>query len=133
VPESGILSYVPVQRSVNNKPRPESLYNLAASAAPTRLERHGNTLRVSVPDGFFDRRWEARSPRMPLHRGERIALREMTIEIVEVTPDGRPLVCDFHFARPLESTHYLWRTWRNDKLVPLALPRDGESMVLRTS
>jgi hypothetical protein len=57
----------------------------------------------------------------------------MTVEIVEVTPHGRPLVCDFHFARSLESERYLWWTWRNDKLVPLALPREGQSIVLQAS
>jgi hypothetical protein len=132
VPESGILSYVPVERSVRNQPRPQELYTLAASRLPTRVERHGNTLRMVVPDGFFDRRWEARSPRLPMYRGERIALREMTVEVVDVTADGRPRVCDFHFKRPLDSERYVWRIWRKDKLVPLSLPRDGESMTLQT-
>jgi hypothetical protein len=123
VPDSVMLSYLPVMRSFNGKPRPDKLYWLAASQAPARFERRGpNVLRVSSEVGLFDRRSEARSPDLALHKGDRVALSQMTVEIVELTPDGRPKVCDFVFAQPLDSPKYLWRTWRDGRLQPFRVP-----------
>jgi hypothetical protein len=128
VPDSAMLSYLPVMRSLNGRPRPEKLFWLAATSEATRFERRGpKLLRVSTVDGFFDRRWESRSPRLPFHTGDQVALSEMKIEIVAVTKDGRPAVCDFVFAQPLESSHYVWRIWRAGRLEAFAPPANRQT------
>jgi hypothetical protein len=81
---------------------------------------------VSSTDGFFDRRWESRSPRLPFRQGDRVQLSEMTIEVVAVTDDGRPSVCDFLFAHPLESSRYLWLIWRAGHLEAFSPPQTGK-------
>ena len=124
IPDSWMLSYLPVIRAVQGKPRPDKLYWLLASQHDARFERLGsNRLRVSSEQGFFDAHWPERNSLQPLHRGERVQLSEMMVTVLEVTPDGRPLVCDFVFSRPLESTSYLWVTWRNGRLEPFQLPQ----------
>jgi hypothetical protein len=134
VPDSVLLSYLPVMRSFNGKPRPEKLYWLAATHASARFERRGpNVLRVTSEAGFFDRRSEARSPRFPLRKGDRVALSQMTVEIVELTRDGRPEVCDFVFALPLESHSYVWRTWQDGRLQSFRVPTEGKSVRYATS
>src|SRR5262249_39052781 len=88
-----------------------------------------NHLRVTAKRGFFDH-WEERSARIPLHRGDRVGLSEMTITVLNVSPDGKPTVCDFEFAHPLESPSYVWLTWQGDGLRALHVPKDGESRTL---
>ncbi len=131
VPDSAILSYLPAMRTVEGEPRPDKLYWLSATARPTQIERRGTrVLRVTSEDGFFDPRWESRSPGHPFHRGDRIVLSEMTVVVEALTADGRPAVCDFHFARPLDSPRYLWRTWRRGRLAPFAPPAPGQAVTL---
>jgi hypothetical protein len=134
VPDSASLSYVPVMRAFNGKPRPDKLYWLAATPEATRFERRGpNVLRVTSSSGFFDRRWESRSQRFPFRKGDRVELSEVTVTVVALTKDGRPAVCDFVFAHPLESPAYLWRTWRGGRLAPFVLPSQGHSETLSAS
>lgn len=124
IPDSWLLSYLPVMRSVDHRARPEKLHWLLATQEHARFERTGpNRLRVSSAHGFFDERWFERNAEQPLHAGERVQLSEMSVTVVEVTKDGRPLVCDFTFSRPLESPSYLWLTWQAGRLVPFAVPQ----------
>jgi hypothetical protein len=123
IPDSWMLSYLPVMRSVNGKPRPDKLHWLLATQEPTRFERLGpNRLRVTCAKGFFDAHWFERNSHQPLHRGDRIQLSEMTVTVIEVSPDGRPVVCDFAFLRPLESSKYVWLTWHEGRLAPFQVP-----------
>jgi hypothetical protein len=123
IPNSILLTYLPATRSVEHRPRPRGLLWLMASTGDPLIERRReNTLRVTAPAGVFDSSWDERSPRQPLRRGERIELRDMTAIVIDVTADGRPNVCDFEFAAPLESPSYVWLTWQTDKLVPFRVP-----------
>lgn len=134
IPDSWMLSYLPVMRSINGKPRPHKLHWLLATQARAQFERRGsNVLRVTSASGFFDSRWFERNALQPMHRGDRIALTEMTATVVDITADGRPLVCDFVFARPLESSSYLWLTWHQGRLVPFAVPHEGERISTASS
>jgi hypothetical protein len=133
-PDSAFMSYLPVIRSVNGKPRPRRQYWLVSTQAEVRIERRAhNVLRVTPARGFYDRRSEARSPLHPFAKGARIELSDMTVEIVELTADGRPAVCDFVFRKPLEASEYVWRTWRSGRLEPLPALPIGQSMVLQAS
>jgi hypothetical protein len=134
LPDSVLLSYLPAMRAHSGKPRPEHLYWLDAIPGQTRLERVGpRTLRVTAPTGLFDRRSEARSKRFGFQRGDKVVLSEMTIEILELTKNGIPSVCQFEFAKPLESSTYVWETWAAGKLQPFTPPAEGTSEMLTTS
>jgi hypothetical protein len=124
VPDSVLLSYLLAMRTFDGKPRPKRLYWLTASPTATaHFERRGpNVLRVSSADGLLDPRWQERSSRLPMRKGERVALSDVTVTVVELTADGRPSVCDFVFEHVLESTQYVWRTWQSGRLEPFRVP-----------
>ena len=122
VPDSIFMSYIQVIRTVKDKPRPRHLYWLASTEAEVKIERRAaHVLRLTPARGFFDRRSEARTPLHPFQRGDRVELTELTIEIVELTQDGRPAVCDFVFKSPLDAAKYDLRSWHDGRLesVPL--------------
>jgi hypothetical protein len=123
------LSYLPLRREVLNEARPAQLYWLSAAQASLRVERLApNVLRVSARDGLFSSELErgARSARTPFKRGQHVHLSQLDVAIVSLTADGRPTTCDFTFAHPLESSSYLWKTWRAGQLVNFQVPRVGE-------
>lgn len=134
VPDSVLLSYLPVMRSFSGRQRPDKLYWLAATPQGARIERRSaNVLRVHAPGGLFDQRSEARSPRLALRKGERVQFSRMTVEVIDLTADGRPSVCDFAFTEPLESRRFVWRVWEGGKVQNFALPRVGEERSISTS
>ena len=89
-------------------------------------------LRVSAQAGLFDPRSEARSPSLALRKGERIQLSQMTVEVVELSADGRPTVCDFVFTEPLESSRFVWRVWDSGQVRDFQPPALGESVQVTT-
>jgi hypothetical protein len=116
-------------RAQTGKPRPDKLYWLAATGDASHFERRAaNVLRVRVADGLFDPRSEARSPRFALQRGQKVVLRELTVEVLELTSDGRPSLCDFVFAKPLESAGYVWRVWRDGRMQEFTPPALGQQL-----
>ena len=128
VPESLVLSYLQVRRESLGEARPAQLYWLAATPEPLRFERRSpNVLRVSARSGLYVAESEAsaRPARAPFQPGDRVSLSQMTIDVVEVTADGRPALCDFTFAQSLESDSYLWKTWRAGRLVDFRVPGVG--------
>jgi hypothetical protein len=131
VPTSMVIAQIPVTRIYRDIPRPKHLYWLVAALASARVERLGpNVLRVSPQGGFYNEELERhyRGTQSPLEPGDRIELSEMTVEVVNLTPDGRPAVCDFYFRSPLESPKYEWFTWTPDGLIPFALPSLSETI-----
>jgi len=58
--------------------------------------------------------------------GLRVALEGMTVEIMEVTGDGRPALAAFRFSRPLEDPSLRWVRWEGEAYVPFELPGVGE-------
>lgn len=71
-----------------------------------------------------------RSADKPLHQGDRIALDGLTIEVLEVTPDGRPLQVRFDFEASLDAERYRFYYWTDNHFRPLELPAVGETQVL---
>jgi hypothetical protein len=64
---------------------------------------------------------------MPLHRGDRVELSEMKVDVVASSAGGEPSVCDFHFGAVLEARRYLWLSWDGKALRPFALPAVGQT------
>jgi hypothetical protein len=131
VPDSVLLTYLPVMRWFDRRPRPDHLHWLLATTQSAHVERLSDReLRVTCEGGCFDRHWNERSSRLPLHRGDRVVLRDMTVAVLEVAPDGRPVVCDFSFNEPLEAARYRWLTWRHGRLEAWQVPEPGQSSLL---
>jgi hypothetical protein len=123
IPDSSPLYYAQVTRRLHGEPSPQRLYWLSGSTEGTRFTRLGpNGLRVTSPGGFWDARWEERSPQLPFHVGDQLELTEMRVRVVQITRDGRPTTVDFTFREPLESSRYAWLDWRDGKLEPVVPP-----------
>jgi hypothetical protein len=125
-----MLSYLQMARQARGEPRPRHLYWLAdASSELTLQTRDDSTLRVRPARGFLLTPTERhyRADPTTLTAGTRIALSEMTIEILAQTPDRRPAAVDFHFAAPLRDARYRFLRWDNGRLVPFTPPPPGGS------
>lgn len=130
MPHSEPFNFVSAMRAQRGLPEVRS-YSLFGADWEARFERRGERgLRVTSERGFFSQNWRDRSPELPLTAGTRIELTELTIHVLEVTADGRPTRVDFDFREPLESDHYVWLTWRGDRLVPYQPPQQGARDVI---
>jgi hypothetical protein len=56
----------------------------------------------------------------------------MTVEIMELTGDGRPAEAAFTFTVPLEDPSLRWLQYKNGSFVPFTPPAIGENMVLQS-
>jgi hypothetical protein len=63
--------------------------------------------------------------------GQVVALSEVTVEVAEMTSDGRLAQAAFMFAYPLEDDRYGWLLWDEDTLTHkrVQMPPVGESRV----
>lgn len=66
----------------------------------------------------------------PMTVGQRIKLLGVTVEITEVTHDGRPVEAAFHFAMRLKNRFFRWLHWEDAEYVPFVLPAVGETVTL---
>jgi hypothetical protein len=126
-----LVSYLQVEREAQRVPRPRHLYWLAAASSELTLQtRDASTLRMRPARGFLltppERHY--RGDPTTLVAGTRVALSEMTVEVLEQTPDHRPAVADFHFAAPLDSPRYRFLQWAGGRLVPFTPPLPGGSV-----
>lgn len=71
-----------------------------------------------------------RSPAYPMRVGQRVELTDMTVEVLSLTDDQRPLRARFTFLRSLDDPSFLFLEWKDQDFVRLDLPVVGESVRL---
>jgi hypothetical protein len=76
--------------------------------------------------GIFDRLYR----HDPFVAGHRIDLAGFSVEIVDVTEDGRPAAARFTFEKPLEDPSHRWLQWRSGGYVPFEPPGVDATIVL---
>jgi hypothetical protein len=144
------------QRLFTDKPFPQSLNYLSSGFAPVHIERVDARTIVVTPeggytplpgpivddatgvithvhleniyrvlDGFYY------NPRNPMQVGQLVVLREVTVEVTEMTGDGRIAQAAFTFAHPLEGNRYVWLLWNQVTLTyeRVQMPSVGETVV----
>jgi len=62
--------------------------------------------------------------------GQRIPLGGLHVEVLSVTPDGRPEAVAFVFDRPLDDPGYRWLQWRGEGYAPFDPPAIGAEVEL---
>ncbi len=77
-------------------------------------------------DGLF------RGADYPMELGQQVELSGVSIEVISLTEDGRPLAAGVTFDLPLgaESLVWLMWDWENARYVPLLLPEIGETILI---
>jgi hypothetical protein len=79
---------------------------------------------VTVIDRLF------RDDQDPFSVGEKIELTGMTVEVTELTGNGRPAEAAFTFSVDLEDTSLRWLQYKKGKYVPFSPPAVGQSVEL---
>jgi len=76
-------------------------------------------------DGFYY------NPQNPMQVGQVVALSDVTVEVTEMTGDGRIAQAIFTFTHPLEDERYLWLLWNEEtsSYERVQMPRVGETRV----
>jgi hypothetical protein len=137
-------------RQYHGEPFPARTLLLTTACSTARLKRvDGRTLVVRVRGGYLPPRggWRecepppvfsvvysaqflerlVRGDRNRLKRGETIELEAVTIEISELTEDGRPATVTFRFRAALEDSSLRWLRATEDGYVPFQPPAIGET------
>jgi hypothetical protein len=144
------------QRLFTDKPMPASINYLSSGFAPVTIERvDAQTIIVTPDDGYtplpgpivddktgmvtpvgLENVYRALdgfhyNPRNPMQVGQVVALSEVTVEVTEMTGDGRIAQAAFTFAHPLEDNRYVWLLWEEDTSTykRVQMPLVGESRV----
>ncbi|MHC4111380.1 MAG: hypothetical protein ACYSUY_09905 [Planctomycetota bacterium] len=134
-PPSGFLALtcLPAWAS-EGKPLPAHMRILASSQFdPVEVHRIDNkTITVRPRGGYlvtvFDRLF--RDDKQGLSVGEKIELTGMTVEITELTEDGRPAEAAFTFSVGLEDASLRWLQYKKGKYVSFSAPAVGQSVEL---
>jgi hypothetical protein len=134
-PPSGFLTLtcLPAWAS-EGKPLPRHMRILASSQFHfVEVQRiDDRTITVRPRGGYlvtvFDRLF--RDDKQRLSVGERIELTGMTVEITELTDNGRPAEAAFTFSVDLEDTSLRWLQYEKGKYVPFRPPAVGQSVEL---
>ena len=140
-------------RNYRDEPLPIRILDMAPAFSSIRVTRtDAKTLVVRPEGGYFPPRgwWPegerppamsvvyavqlmdqaARSQRNPLQLGETIELTTATIEVTELTPDGRPAEATFRFRVPLEDPSLRWLQLTRRGYVSFQPPPIGETVEL---
>jgi len=120
--------------AANDLPMPRRMRILASSLfQPVDIRRpDANTLVVRPAYGYcahsMDRLF--RDKKAKSSAGDRIELTGMTVEITEVTVDGRPAEAAFRFSVSLEDASLRWLQYVDRAFEPFVPPGIGESVTL---
>jgi hypothetical protein len=127
--------YLPIRRELNGLPLPRFTRVLARGLPSVEVRRQDDWTLVIRPErGYLD--WVAdklfHGERQPMARGQKVELTGMTVEVTEMTNDGRPAEAAFRFAVALEDSSLRWLCYRGGAFVPWTPPAVGASVVLKT-
>jgi hypothetical protein len=154
----GAMSYAVglLQRLLTDEPFPASINYLSFGFAPVHIERVDAQTIIVTPDGGYtpspgpitddktgmvshvhlENVYRALdefyyNPRNPMQVGQVVALSEVTVEVTEMTGDGRIAQAAFTFAHPLEDSRYVWLLWdeATSTYERVQMPPVGESRV----
>jgi len=154
----GVMSFMGglFQRLFADEPFPLSINYLSSGFTPVHIERVDAQTIIVTPDGGYtplpgpivdDKTGMAThvhlenvyraldgfyyNPQNPMRVGQVVALSEVTVEVTEMTSDGRIAQAAFTFAHPLEDNRYVWLLWDEDTSTyeRVQMPPVGESRV----
>ena len=144
------------QRLFTDKPMPASINYLSSGFAPVTIERVDAQTILVTPEGGYtplpgpivddktgmvtpvglENVYRALdgfhyNPRNPMQVGQVVALSDMTVEVTEMTGDGRIAQAAFTFAHPLDDNRYVWLLWNEatSAYERVQMPPVGESRV----
>lgn len=122
------VDYIVIIRSAEGGVVPGRLTFLAPMWRKLTLKRLDDaTLLIRPEEGFIPRPIDRLVRRLdpPFRPGQKIAGKDFTVEVLEVTPDGRPAAAVFHFHRPLQDPSLRFMFFAPTGLKRFELPEVG--------
>jgi len=124
----------PLVWECNSQPIPRHLRILTSSLfQPVKIYRaDAKTLVIRPEYGYYAFVLDAlfRNKQHPFSVGDRVELTGMTVEITELTGDGRTAEAAFIFSVPLEDPSLRWLQYKDGAFVPFTPPAIGQRVVL---
>jgi hypothetical protein len=127
------VKLLPMLRALAGRPKLDRVRALSFGPVPLRILRQDPcTLLVDYVGGIMPTPLTElyRSSRRPMQRGTRIALHGLSIEVLDLTPDGRTARARFSFDQNLDDAEVRWFTWKGRGYVPFHPPAPGQSVEL---
>lgn len=127
------VAYYVVERDFAGLPVPRHIRQLASGPGSLILQRlDERTLEIRPKNGYGGWALERlfRTEQHPFKAGDRIDLTGVSIQVTEVTPDGRPAVARFRFDAPLEDGSLRWLAFQDGEFRPFVPPQVGGSVKL---
>jgi hypothetical protein len=126
--------YLPLLRELEGAPVPRHTRILAPGQPAVTIRRpDAQSLAIRPERGYLD--WVLdrlfRSEVRPMSLGHRVELTGLSVEVTDLTTDGRPAEAVFRFNVPLEDLSLCWLCFRDGRFVPFVPPAVGETVVLR--
>ncbi len=125
--------YFPTVRFLAGLPYPRLFRVLAPGTTALHVYRPNDSVLVIRPEGgFLGAPFDdvLRGPLHPLRKGELVHLTGMTVQIVELLPDGCPASALFRFPVALTDSSLRWLQWKDNQYAPFFPPAVGDSTTL---
>lgn len=132
-PIDPFAAYFSAYREVHGEPRPAQLYWLATGVSDLRVTGVDATTLLVRPKGGYlasSSQRMLRSVQRPFERAEAVRLKDVTFEVTELTPDGRPAEVKVRFAKGLRHPSLRWMKWRGPGYEAFTPPAPGESVLV---
>jgi hypothetical protein len=132
-PDYFAVKLVQLMRRIDGRPLARRWRALSFGAEPLTIQRSDErTLIVDYAGGILGSPFLElyRDRRLPMSRGERIALEGLEIEILETTADGRAARVRFQFDAPLDAPSFRFYYWVDGGFAAFTPPALGERVLV---
>jgi hypothetical protein len=133
-PSAAHAGYTIFRRALSGKSVPLHTRVLAPAIPSVTIRRlDERTLAIRPARGYLDHVMDRlfRTERRALVLGEQVKLSGMTVEITDMTPDGRPAEALFRFDEPLESPSLRWLCFRGNHFEPFTPAPIGQEATIK--
>jgi hypothetical protein len=134
-PLATLSLYYSFARAEAGRPIPLPMHTLASARHPLTITRSGDrSLDLSCAGGLLQSSLDQlfRGPSQPMRVGERIALRGMTVEILDVA-GWQPSGARFTFSVPLSDPSLRLLRWQGGRWAPYTPPALGQTEALQVT
>ena len=132
-PDYFAVKLVQLFRRLEHKPLPRRIRALGFGPEHVTVQRTAaDTLELEYAEGILSTPFMElyRDKRIPMQRGERVELEGLSIEVLELTDDGRARKVRFQFDMPLESRQLDFYYWSGGQFERLVVPALGQRRAL---
>jgi hypothetical protein len=130
-PDTLFAAYFVLERRLAGDQVPTRMLTLASGARTVDITRTDErTVVVHVDGGFYRTGTEVVPRSAPMPVGSKVDLGDVTVEILEVGPDGVPTQAAFRFEPSPDADGFVWLRWEGKQLRAVRPPAVGEHVTI---